>query len=65
MIYRWLSAAVGVLYVVMGGFVFYYKNFVVPLEDIVAYSLGTLLVVYGFFRVVRVIKKYNQKNENV
>lgn len=61
---KWLSALIGVCYVVLGVFVIIYKYFVIELEQQVAYALGLLLIVYGIYRVYRGIKKNRARYEN-
>ncbi len=52
--------AIGVAYIIMGGFVIKEKWFLTILEDNVAYVLGVSLILYGIFRVYRAYK-LNQK----
>ncbi len=52
-----LLIAIGLAYMVFGGFVIKEKWFLTVIDnEILAYSLGTLLVIYGAFRVYRGIK---------
>jgi len=52
-----LLIAIGLAYMAFGGFVIKEKWFLTVIDDaIIAYSLGTLLIFYGAFRVYRGIK---------
>ncbi len=52
-----LLIAIGLAYMAFGGFVIKKKWFLTVIDDeIIAYSLGTLLLIYGAFRVYRGIK---------
>jgi hypothetical protein len=48
-----VGMAFGLVYVLAGSFVMYYKWLMIPLNNIGAYSLGILLIVYGIFRGYR------------
>ena len=63
MIFKWLSIFIGVAYIALGIFVIVKKYFVIQLDDKVAYIFGALLVVYGFFRIIRGGSRIN-KNRN-
>ncbi len=63
MTFNLLSIVVGVFYIAMGVFVINYKFFVVSLEDNIAYPFGALLMVYGIFRIARVIYRLRKKDE--
>jgi uncharacterized membrane protein (DUF485 family) len=48
------SAAVSLLYVVVGIFAIWKKQFVgTPISDNMAYSVGVLMIAYGCFRIYR------------
>ena len=52
-----LLIAIGLAYMAFGGFVIKEKWFLTVIDnEIVAYSLGALLIIYGAFRVYRGIK---------
>ncbi|WP_255365539.1 MULTISPECIES: hypothetical protein [Elizabethkingia] len=40
-----------------------YKFFIVELGEAAAYPLGGLLIIYGIFRLIRVVNKFRKKNE--
>ncbi|WP_407480024.1 hypothetical protein [Elizabethkingia anophelis] len=40
-----------------------YKFFIVELGETAAYPLGGLLIIYGIFRLIRVAKKFRNRNE--
>lgn len=64
MMFNWLSLIAGFLYIVLGIVVIIYKFFVIFLEANIAYTLGSLLILYGFFRIGRAVYKIRQdKNE--
>lgn len=61
MAFNWLSAIIGFFYAVLGVFVIWKKWFFSPLEDFVSYALGSLLIAYGIFRIVRAIFRLKQE----
>ncbi|AQX04075.1 C4-dicarboxylate ABC transporter [Elizabethkingia meningoseptica] len=63
MTFNLLSLVAGICYITLGIFVISYKFLVVPLEANIAYLLGGLLIVYGVFRLIRVINKFRKRNE--
>ena len=64
MMFKWLTLITGICYVVLGVFVIIYKFFVITLETNIAYMLGALLILYGFFRIGRMLYRIRQdKNE--
>lgn len=64
MAFNWLSILTGFFYMVLGVFIILKKWFFVPLEDFVSYSLGTLMIAYGIFRMGRAIYRMKkEKNE--
>ncbi|MDO4225353.1 MAG: C4-dicarboxylate ABC transporter [Bergeyella zoohelcum] len=63
MIFSWLSLFTGVCYVVLGVFVMLNQWFIIPLQSISAYGLGVLLVLYGFFRIFRAVKRIINKGD--
>lgn len=58
-----ISFLAGIAYIVMGGLVIYNYSFIIKLKPIVAYSLGIVLILYGFFRVVRGVYSILDKNK--
>ncbi|WP_370897624.1 C4-dicarboxylate ABC transporter [Chryseobacterium gossypii] len=64
MMFNWLSLITGLFYIVLGIVVIVYKFFFTILEPAVAYPLGSILILYGIFRIVRAISKIKKsKNE--
>lgn len=64
MMFNWLSLITGLFYIVLGGVVIAYKFFFTILEPAVAYALGAVLILYGFFRIYRALSKIkNSGNE--
>lgn len=64
MMFNWLSLITGICYLILGVFVIIYKFFGITLDANIAYSLGGLLILYGFFRIGRAIYRLRQpKNE--
>ena len=53
MFYNILTFIVGILYIIFGVFVIITRSFGVKLDPIPANALGTLLCIYGVFRLVR------------
>lgn len=65
MMFNWLSILAGIFYILLGVFIILKLWFFVPLEATIAYMLGTLMVLYGLFRIVRGARKLKQfRNEN-
>jgi uncharacterized membrane protein HdeD (DUF308 family) len=54
--FNWLSLITGFFYVVLGIVVIIYKFLIVILEPLVAYAMGSVLIVYGLFRMYRAYK---------
>lgn len=63
MLFNSLSFIVGGIYIIIGIFVINTKSFAIKLEPITAYILGCLLIIYGIFRIVRVILRLKNKNK--
>lgn len=64
--FNYLSIFTGLAYIVLGILVFTYQQFAVPLDEMVAYILGGIMIIYGIFRVLRAlykIKKQKQEDE--
>ena len=54
--FNWLSLVTGFFYVVLGIVVIIYKFLIVVLEPNIAYAMGSLLILYGLFRIYRAYK---------
>ena len=65
MMFNWLSLITGFFYIVLGIVVIIYKFFVIFLEENIAYTLGSLLILYGIFRIGRAIYKIRQSNNEL
>jgi hypothetical protein len=52
-----LLAIIGLAYVIMGGVVISKHWFLVKIEEMTSYGLGTILILYGLFRIFRAIFK--------
>ncbi|MDR6546885.1 uncharacterized membrane protein HdeD (DUF308 family) [Chryseobacterium rhizosphaerae] len=64
MMFNWLSLVTGLFYIVLGIVVIIYKFFFTILEPAIAYAMGTVLIIYGVFRIYRAISKIKKsKNE--
>ncbi|KUG10110.1 C4-dicarboxylate ABC transporter [Elizabethkingia sp. HvH-WGS333] len=63
MTFNLLSIVAGICYITLGIFVIMYKFFIVELGEAAAYPLGGLLIIYGIFRLIRVVNKFRKKNE--
>jgi len=64
MTFKILSLFAGLLYIIVGIFVFRYSFFIIKLDQNIAYGLGSVLVLYGIFRIVRAILQIrNSRNE--
>jgi uncharacterized membrane protein HdeD (DUF308 family) len=57
MMFNWLSLVTGLFYIVLGIVIIVYKFFFTLLEPAVAYPLGGLVMLYGFFRIWRAVSK--------
>ncbi|WPO82361.1 C4-dicarboxylate ABC transporter [Chryseobacterium sp. JJR-5R] len=57
MMFNWLSLITGLFYIVLGIVVMLYKFFFTVLEPGIAYALGTLLILYGIFRIYRAVTR--------
>lgn len=65
MLFKWLTVTTGFFYMVLGVVILWKKWFFIPLEDFAAYALGALMIAYGIFRMVRVLYKVkNSDDEN-
>ena len=54
----------GIVYVIIAALLFWVKTFgTIELSKGVAYALGSLLLIYGVFRIWRGVKELNAKNE--
>ena len=57
MIKQILSIVAGIMYALLGGFVAYFQEFMnFKLEPSIAIALGSLLIVYGLFRIFRSLR---------
>ena len=63
MIFKWLSVVAGFFYILLGIVVIVYKFFVIFLEPNIAYPLGGLFVLYGIFRIARVIFRIREETD--
>ncbi len=63
MIFKWLSVVAGFFYILLGIVVIIYKFFVIFLEPNIAYPLGGLFVLYGTFRIARVIYRIREERD--
>ena len=63
MIFKWLSVVAGFFYILLGIVVIIYKFFVIFLEPNIAYPLGGLFVLYGIFRIARVIFRIREERD--
>ncbi|WP_417428550.1 DUF308 domain-containing protein [Halpernia sp.] len=57
MIFNWLSLVTGFFYIILGIVIILYK---ITLTNNVAYLFGTVLILYGIFRMVRSFIKLKQ-----
>ncbi|WP_294247286.1 C4-dicarboxylate ABC transporter [uncultured Chryseobacterium sp.] len=57
MMFNWLSLVTGLFYIVLGVVVIIYKFFFTTLEPGVAYALGSLVILYGIFRIYRAVSR--------
>lgn len=48
-----LHAAMGLMYVIVGVMAIYYQWFIVDLEQLLAWGLGIVVILYGIFRTYR------------
>ena len=65
MLFNILSFVTGVFYILLGIVVLVYRFFVIQLDAIIAYPLGGLLIVYGFFRIMRAYYKYKEQKDEI
>ncbi|AYO58826.1 C4-dicarboxylate ABC transporter [Chryseobacterium sp. 6424] len=63
--FNWLSIITGIFYIILGIVVIIYKFFIIFLEPLIAYSLGSLLMLYGLFRIGRAIYRIRQHNNEI
>ena len=63
MAFKWLSFITGFFYIVLGIAILFKKWFVIPLEDFATYGLGSLMVIYGLFRMIRAYYKFKQEKD--
>ncbi|OWK98678.1 C4-dicarboxylate ABC transporter [Kaistella haifensis DSM 19056] len=61
--FNWLSLIAGFLYIVLGIVVIIYKFFIIFLEPNIAYAMGALLILYGLFRIGRVVYRIRQEKD--
>ena len=64
MMLNWLSIITGFFYIVLGIFVLFKKWFFTELEPNIAYALGGLMILYGFFRIGRAIYRLRNANKD-
>ncbi|SFT84323.1 hypothetical protein SAMN05421857_3656 [Chryseobacterium formosense] len=64
MMFNWLSLVTGLFYIILGIVIIVYKFFFTVLEPTVAYPLGGLVMLYGFFRIWRAVSKIKNKGDN-
>lgn len=62
--FNYLSIIAGLAYIALGVVVLVYKFFAITLEDYVAYALGSLMIIYGIFRIVRAIYRIKEDKNN-
>ena len=62
--FNWLSLVTGFFYVVLGIVVIVYKFLIVTLEPNIAYAMGSLLIVYGAFRMYRAVRGIKENKSN-
>lgn len=53
---KMIHVIMGLIYILIGASVIYRKWFITELNTLVSYSLGLLLILYGLFRIYRIIK---------
>lgn len=59
----YIMAFTGIAYVVMGGFVMK-KSAMLPISETMAYILGGLFIIYGFYRSWRAYKAFTDTSQN-
>jgi hypothetical protein len=59
----WLQALIGIGYILLGIYVAKEKWFLTLLDSTIAYILGTILILYGLFRIYRAFQI--QKKESL
>ncbi|MCP9767377.1 C4-dicarboxylate ABC transporter [Lacihabitans sp. LS3-19] len=59
----WLQAFIGLGYILLGTYVAKEKWFLTLLDNTIAYILGTILILYGLFRIYRAFQI--QKEESL
>ncbi|SDE66815.1 hypothetical protein SAMN05421544_11730 [Riemerella columbipharyngis] len=62
--FNYLSILAGIMYIAFGAEVLIYKFFAIKLDDMEAYPLGGLMVLYGFFRIARAIYRIKKSRED-
>lgn len=60
-----LSFVAGILYIIVGIYVFVTQSFAVKLESFAANALGGILCFYGIFRIVRAIIRFRKRDEKL
>ncbi len=55
---------IGFGYFLIGIFTWYFKFFIIKLDDTKAMLLGVLFIIYGMFRIFRAIKAYKNDQKN-
>lgn len=53
---KMIHIVMGLIYILIGASVIYRQWFVTELNTIVSYSLGTVLILYGLFRIYRILR---------
>lgn len=53
---KMIHVIMGLIYILIGASVIYRKWFITELNTLVSYSLGLLLILYGLFRIYRILK---------
>lgn len=59
----YIMAFTGIAYVVMGGFVIKKSN-LLPISETMAFILGGLFIIYGFYRSWRAYKAFTDSPQN-
>jgi hypothetical protein len=49
----WLQVIIGIGYTLLGGYVIKEKWFLTSLDEKIAWGLGVVLILYGFYRIYR------------
>jgi uncharacterized membrane protein HdeD (DUF308 family) len=63
MMFNWLSLVAGLFYIVLGIVVIFYKSFFAILEPAVAYPLGSVMILYGIFRIYRAVSRIKNSED--